>query len=94
MYNFIICDRRVSISCRNFAYTDILKRTVAKVNKLNYIEIFFKRRTLYTLESLRYILDEYTKNSVNVFIEPYKKFNCSNTYFYDLTRIETIKQLI
>lgn len=84
LYN-IEMDMRPSITPRNFAYMDILKRSVAVHNKLNYIEIFYKRENHYTEETMQYILNNYISGTNNVFITPYKKFDSSNIYYYDIT---------
>ena len=93
LYN-IKMDRRPSISPRNFAYMDILKRSVAIHNKLNYIEIFYKRENHYTEETIQYILNNYNPGTNNVFVTPYKKFDSSHIYYYNITYTETIKQLV
>ena len=88
-------DKRKSITLKDFTWRDIIKRSIAKYNKLNYIEIFFIRQSDYTEESIDFILNSYTSEDVNVYLEPYvKKIKDSLIYYYDIIHKEILKPLV
>ena len=79
-------DKRPSISLKDFTYRDIIKRSIAKYNKLNYIEIFFKKQSYYTKNNIEFILNNYENNTVNVFVyikSNIEKINDSLIYYYN-----------
>ena len=92
---YVNSDKRKLITLKDFAWRDIIKRSIAKYNKLNYIEIFFIRQSDYTKESINFILNSYTTGTVNVYLEPYvKKIKDSLIYYYDIIHKEILKPLV
>lgn len=84
-------DTRVGITGEYFLDNDIIKRSLAKYHKLNYIEVFFKRRNYVTSGSVKFIINNYIPGEDNVFIEPLKKqYNNVNTLYYDIENIDII----